>query len=590
MSPSLTRISGIAAIPGVAATLLLTLFVALALTSMRQKSATWDETHYLGIGAYLLQEGRWDVPSARLHPPLSFTLNSLPLLLEGTDVSGFETGGVAQYGVGIARGRRLLASSRHGPQGLLFLSRRPTVAVGALLGWFVFLWARALYGPAGGLLSVFLYALSPNLLAHTRLITPDLCLTAFGFIAFYHYWRGMRSGSRRSLIASGLFLGLTLLSKYSALLWPPVYLAVSLGEIPPRVLARRLAGVFAIAGGVLLVGYGLRPGEFAAGLQAQLSLVSSGGEVSFLNGEISRDGWWYYYLYALLVKLPLATLILVAVRGLMAQRGTGPGWRESLFLLAPPAVFLVAFSLLGAVNNGLRYVLPGLPFLLVWVGGVARVSSWAPVRAKRAFASLLAFLLAWYAAGSLAIHPHPLAHFNELVGGPRNGYRHLLDSNLDWGQDLPGLATYLDEHGIEQVKLCYFGTADPAQHRIDYLPLPGCTSGPGQRPARRIVKGDVLAISATHLYPLFVDLGDLAAHFRSREPIARVGYSILVYRSDIDRRLPPRRGARPAAPDDRRRSERTKQELHGDPRPPARLAPGPEERSHGRGADGAPGT
>lgn len=524
-----------------AAPALLALFVALALASMREKSATWDETHYLGLGAYLLQEGRWDVPSARLHPPLPFYLNSLPLLFEGTDVSHFERGEVARYGIGIARGRELLATSRHGPAGLLFLARLPTVLVGALLGWFVFRWARDLYGSTGGLLSLFLYALSPNLLAHTRLMTADLCLTAFGFIGFYCWWRGLRSGAGRSLAAAGVFLGLALLSKYSALLWLPLFLVVAVPETPPRALVRRLAGVFGIAILVLLVGYGLQIEEFVRGLQAQLGLVSSGREPSFLNGEISREGWWHYYLFALLVKLPLPTLLLLGARALPRPRAPGAGWRDTLFLLAPVGVFLAGFSLLARVNNGLRYVLPILPFLLVWIGGVATRLPAAPGRRRTGGVLVLTLLLAWYAGGSLAIHPHYLAHFNGLVGGPKHGWRHLVDSNLDWGQDLPGLAAWLEEHGQGPVKLCYFGTADPAQYGIAYIPLPGCPAGRGQLPARELHQGELVAISATHLWPLFADLGELAAHFRGQQPVARIGYSIHVYRSEVDRRLGPPR-------------------------------------------------
>lgn len=47
------------------------------------------------------------------------------------------------------------------------------------------------------------------------------------------------------------------------------------------------------------------------------------------------------------------------------------------------------------------------------------------------FGSLLAT-----AASSLSVYPHQLAYFNELAGGPKSGYKHLLHSNLEWGQDL----------------------------------------------------------------------------------------------------------------------------------------------------------
>jgi hypothetical protein len=531
MSPSWTRLTPIAAAA------LLLVFAALALTSMRQKSATWDETHYLGVGAWLLHERSWDVPSARLHPPLSFYLNSLTLLADGVDVSEFQRGPAARYGRGIARGRRLLATSEHGAEGLLFRARLPTVVLGVLLGWTVFLWTRDLYGAEGALLSVFLFAFSPNLLAHTRLITPDLAVTAFGFAAFHQLWRGLRAGSRYALGLAGVFLGLALLSKFSALLLLPLVLAVGFAVEAPRVAALRLAAVFALAGGVLTLGYGPHVEEFVHGLQSQLALATSGREPSFLNGAVSNRGWWHYYLVALAIKLPLPLLLLLAARAAMPRRAPGPGWRDTLFLLAPVAAYLGFFSAFGAVNNGLRYVLPILPFLLVWVGRLPAALVWTPPPWRGVGVACLVLACAWTAFGTWRLHPHPLAHFNELVGGPANGHRHLLDSNLDWGQDLPGLAAWQEEKDVAQVALCYFGTADPAQHGVRYRAVPGCSAGPGARPAREIAPGDWVAISATHLQPLFADLGPLAAHYRAREPAARIGYSIHLYRADRAERL-----------------------------------------------------
>ena len=79
---------------------------------------------------------------------------------------------------------------------------------------------------------------------------------------------------------------------------------------------------------------------------------------------------------------------------------------------------------------GFRYALPILPFLFVYVSQLAE---------KRALRSPLtlavALLLVLHAGSSLRVHPHYLAYFNEPSGGPLNGWRYLIDSNLDWGQD-----------------------------------------------------------------------------------------------------------------------------------------------------------
>ena len=70
-------------------------------------------------------------------------------------------------------------------------------------------------------------------------------------------------------------------------------------------------------------------------------------------------------------------------------------------------------------------------------------------------------LCAWYGGSVLRVHPHYLGYFNELAGGPSGGWRYLVDSNLDWGQDLKALKRWMDDHGVARVKLSYFGAADP---------------------------------------------------------------------------------------------------------------------------------
>ena len=157
---------------------------------------------------------------------------------------------------------------------------------------------------------------------------------------------------------------------------------------------------------------------------------------------------------------------------------------------------------------------------------------------------VLLILSVWYLLGTLSIHPHYLAYFNELIGGPKNGYKYLVDSNLDWGQDLKGLKHYMDEKGIKKIKLGYFGSADASYYGInyDYLPSVGLApKEPGQYwwyemdrdeknqlPAQK----GIIAVSAT----LLASTGWMGSLFgksyqwlREYEPVDNVGYSILIY-------------------------------------------------------------
>jgi hypothetical protein len=183
------------------------------------------------------------------------------------------------------------------------------------------------------------------------------------------------------------------------------------------------------------------------------------------------------------------------------------------------------FAAFVRLEIGLRYVLPIYPFLMV-AGGYAVARLWERRWVLRAAVPLL---LGWQAVTSAVAYPSYLAYFNEMVGGGRNGHRYLADSNLDWGQDLPALVSFMEEHGLQEIALSYFGLTDPAVYGIQYHPIPEGPPAPGW-----------YAISATHLVGLYDPVqnpvqtlfrgeADLSP-FRQMEPVEVLGNSIFVYR------------------------------------------------------------
>jgi hypothetical protein len=160
-----------------------------------------------------------------------------------------------------------------------------------------------------------------------------------------------------------------------------------------------------------------------------------------------------------------------------------------------------------------------LPFLFVLVGRLV-----SHVRRRWVYVALIV-LCAWYAVGSFRIHPHYLAYFNEIVGGPDNGYKYLVDSNLDWGQDLGNLGDYMSRNGIDEIYLAYFGSAHPTYYGIQPLPLP--TEEPADLQTR---PSAVYAISATYLQGGYLGDTEAFSWLRRYEPFAKVGYSIFLYR------------------------------------------------------------
>jgi len=279
------------------------------------------------------------------------------------------------------------------------------------------------------------------------------------------------------------------------------------------------------------------------------------GRSAFLIGELSTEGWWHYFLIAFLIKTPVPLLVLLTVatiRTVVQRRGF---WQREVFLLVPVLIWLGVNSSSG-FNLGYRHLLPALPFLFVFAGQVvaaageqtskvpedfvslpARHGFWSNhverIGRRNVILGLVAILCAWQLVGTLRIHPHYLAYFNELVGGPKNGYRYLVDSNLDWGQDLKGLGAYLKAQGVDQVELSYFGTADPAYYGIHYRCLPSfgilskdkCPIEPGFQN-----RAGIFAVSATNLQGVYLKDPHTFDWLKAREPEAVIGYSIFVYR------------------------------------------------------------
>jgi hypothetical protein len=266
------------------------------------------------------------------------------------------------------------------------------------------------------------------------------------------------------------------------------------------------------------------------GIKSQL-LLKRPSDASFFLGQCSPRGWLLYYPVAFLMKTPVGTLVLILASLLLYRAGSRLGRREANFLLLPPALLLAVMAL-ARINIGLRYVLPAYPFLFVLASRLATLRALGGASGRWVSPILIGIPLVLTAASSLRVAPHQLAYFNELVGGPGEGYRYLSDSNLDWGQDLKGLHAYLDHEGVPMIYLSYFGTAPPSSYGIRYQYLPSYV-GPLQQPPPDRMPADpgreLLAISVTNLQGTYLPDKGLYHWLYQRTPVAKVGYSIYVY-------------------------------------------------------------
>lgn len=238
----------------------------------------------------------------------------------------------------------------------------------------------------------------------------------------------------------------------------------------------------------------------------------SGWRPAFLAGHTETTGRWWFFPFAFLIKTPLPVFGLLALAAIAlvtdSRRSSvgGAARRRRLYRMSP--LFLLvgvygAFAVSSHLNIGLRHILPLYPALFVLAGAAVLLVH----RRPRWVAALVVGLLAWFAAASWWIRPSYLAYFNELIGGPSQGYRYLVDSSLDWGQDLPGLKTWLARHAHphEPVYLSYFGSGDPVYYGIHATRLGDDYFDLRPRPAMPAMGPGLYCLSATmfqHIYTL----------------------------------------------------------------------------------------
>jgi hypothetical protein len=558
---------------------LLAVLLLQGLVFIGESSQTSDEAAHLAAGYSYLKTGDFRLNPE--HPPLIKEWAALPLM--PLDLA-FPRGPLWEQAEEWNIGRLFVHENRLSNDTLLLLGRLPILALSLLLGWFLFRWGRTLFGARAALVGLALYVLDPNVVAHSCLVTTDLGVTLFMFLAVHTLWAWSERPSPLRLALCGAMAGGAFASKFTSFWLAPILGALLLGllllrsPVPPlpwkkragearAQLSLRAAGlalaalcVAAIAFVVLAASYGgTGLPEYVVGLVRGLK-HSGRGHLAYLNGEYSETGWWYYFLYAYLIKTPIGTLLIVAASLVALWRGRRLRLKDEMFLWIP-ILGVVAITCLWKVNIGLRHILPIYPFLYIAAGRIvarrpsppaltAPAGAGGPGGASRwpalAISGFAAACLAGNAIEAVAIAPHHLAYFNAIVGGPRNGHHHLLDSNLDWGQSAKALRRYTDAQNLPVIYCAYSGNSDPWYYgvRYQYTPGSGNLDNAKRRPVR--VPGnaprEVLAISAMVLHSVhFTDedaTGRAAAHdlyepLRGQTPLAMPGYSFLVY--DITR-------------------------------------------------------
>ncbi|MEP6729431.1 MAG: phospholipid carrier-dependent glycosyltransferase [bacterium] len=496
-------------------------------------SQNWDEPATLATGIEWLTTGSYTYEAQ--HPPLArIAAAVLPYLR-----------GARSYGMPLMydEGRALLGEGAHYRR-TLFLARLGMLPFFWLLLAVCAMWGARTAGPPGAVLATLFAACNPNLLAHAGIAGTDLAPAAFVVTSVYCWMRWRETPSIGRALMFGAAIGLATATKFSAVAF--LGIAIVIGEawrafvvlsatrsqrsgestsvgIPWRsaivALIATVLVVWAVyrfhVGPVSPGGVSVPAPELIRGISRFLA-HSSGGHPAFLLGEVRFTGWWYYYLVVLVVKTPpplLALAIAGAVLGIRARRIEG--WTAAVPVAG--AIGVLVPSILSHVDLGVRIVLAIYPFLAVLAARGA-VYAWRDAMAPsqmlvRRIATAL--LVAATIVIPIRAWPDYLAYFNPIAGA--HPERVLVDSNLDWGQDLYRLADTVRARKIDSLHAHYFGSAS--------------FSAVGLTNVRRLSRDERatgwIAASETFLAGVWSDTS--LQWLARRTPVAHIGRSMRLY-------------------------------------------------------------
>jgi Dolichyl-phosphate-mannose-protein mannosyltransferase len=473
---------------------LLALMSVQMLVIISRKTITIDEIVFIPSAYYHLADNNFQFVYE--HPPLAKFLAGVPLLFIQPDEPALKKGLVLTPDERWAAMSGLWEKNPDKFAAMTFWTRVPMIALTAVLGVLIFVFARRLFGARAAILAVALFSLEPTVLGHGRVVQTDIAAT-FGyllfFIALYHY---SEKRTLRSALWVGAVLGLAFLAKFSMLMLGPLFVLFFIALHARRILAgserTRLLirlGLTVLVPIVLInlaypsshraivdidvswiqekfplhsqamiqsaraVSY-LLPTEFVLGVVQQLAHNGEGHPASML-GMYSRLGWWYYFPVAFVLKTTIPFLLLSLASVIWAASE----WirkRETRFLwTAGPFAIYTIYLLFNHINIGVRHYLPAYPFLFV-LGGVVLDRLMKFQRARQVGLITALLLLGWICAEAWRAFPNHIPYMNQFASSHPHWW-YLSDSNVEWGDDARELAIYLQARGETRVRSAFLG-------------------------------------------------------------------------------------------------------------------------------------
>ncbi|MDR1384286.1 MAG: glycosyltransferase family 39 protein [Planctomycetaceae bacterium] len=437
----------------------LTVFSSILLCCVNiNSSSNHDEAANVVGGLAIWKYGRFDLYC--VNPPITRMMASLPIArLERPDVDwtlyeehveSDKVGSRPEFSLGLGFVRRNTENLRW----YLFIARLSCLPFWLAGCYFIQRWAKELYGEWAGLTALTLWCFSPNLLTWGSMVMPDLPATSLGLMAGYFFWKWLRIPENGNAFVAGVTLGLALLTKLTWVILLPLFpllwiiwsffhtgkrswklwssqsgqmfllLTISLfvlnlgygfeGTLTKighyQFASRMLAGKDSVVeeqhGGNLLAETTFAsipvpfPRNYIVGIDLQ-KVDFEKGLSSYLNGQWSNHGWWYYYLECAALKIPLGTWglgILALVFSIIARTPKktecpeqNVHWLDEMILLLPAIILLIFVSSQTGFSRHFRYVLPAFPFFFIGISRIAEIS----VKKGKIFKITVVGLLVW---------------------------------------------------------------------------------------------------------------------------------------------------------------------------------------------------
>ncbi|QDV18647.1 hypothetical protein Pan153_33070 [Gimesia panareensis] len=570
---------------------LLSIHGGLLVYQSKMDSPTLNEPGHLAAGISYLEHGRFEL--YRVNPPLIRLLAAAPVYSYAkTDWGGMFEGVGARPIYNVSQD--FIKVNDKQIFDLVTKARWACIPLSLLGAVVVFMWSSKLYGTRAGIWALILWCFSPTILGYGHLITCDMGGTALGVLASYFFWRWLMSYSWRAAILAGVFLGVALLAKTTLLifipLWPLMWLIWNYSgnqyETGQRLGKRsfcQMIVIFCLGIYVINIGYAFEgsleklsslnfvskslttenkganrfanswignlpvplPKNYLLGIDLQKKDLEGIPYPSFLRNEFQKQGWWYYYLYGFGVKTPLGILLLLAmtVYWHLKYCRNSKLWRDEMILLIPAVSIFVLVSSHTGFSEHYRYILPVMPFLFIWISSVTLWKMTVPITIAR-------IAICGAVLSSMWVYPHSLSYFNEIVGGPENGHNHMINSSIDWGQDLKYLKKWVDAHPENTpLSIAYYSDVNPKSAGIEFKLPPMRTIGFNSEAIPNALKPGWYLISVNFMKGYPWRLADSEgvemksrqyafSYFAKLEPVDRIGYSIYVYHiteNDIQR-------------------------------------------------------